>query len=247
MAGTIGLVFSQWGAGNPSGAGLSIPTGTDSLTVAVVDAYCESSLAPPNLLVERNGLYLEIYGSGAGEDRLSVRKMTGNFVLARNPGGGWEPLQFRDGALGTSSTIEQAVAAARLVAERRAREAEAAAAEAARIEKERRARQAAADSIAAAKERAEAARQARAQQREAERRKAAAAARYRKQGWSERAIAAVLGRKIYLGMTKEMVRASWGLPDDINRTITVAGVHEQWVYGDSYVYFDDGRLTAIQD
>lgn len=57
----------------------------------------------------------------------------------------------------------------------------------------------------------------------------------------------ILEEKVWIGMTKEMARESWGLPQDINRTITANGVHEQWVYGDSYLYFDDGILTTIQD
>lgn len=52
---------------------------------------------------------------------------------------------------------------------------------------------------------------------------------------------------IRTGMTKEMCRESWGNPDKINRTITSYGTSEQWVYGDSYVYFEGNRLSAIQD
>ena len=48
-------------------------------------------------------------------------------------------------------------------------------------------------------------------------------------------------------MTKEMVRESWGDPDDINRTIGSFGVHEQWCYGYQYLYFEDGKLTVMQD
>jgi hypothetical protein len=46
----------------------------------------------------------------------------------------------------------------------------------------------------------------------------------------------------------EVLASSWGKPDDINRTITAYGTREQWVYGyRSYLYFDDGILTAIQN
>ena len=44
-----------------------------------------------------------------------------------------------------------------------------------------------------------------------------------------------------------MVRASWGKPDDINRSVGPWGVHEQWVYGYKYLYFEDGSLTSWQD
>ena len=53
---------------------------------------------------------------------------------------------------------------------------------------------------------------------------------------------------ILIGMTKDMVIASWGRPKDINSTITSYGVHEQWIYGShKYVYLEDGIVTAIQD
>lgn len=53
---------------------------------------------------------------------------------------------------------------------------------------------------------------------------------------------------ITLGMTASEVRASsWGAPRDINRTINKWGVSEQWVYDGSYVYFENGVVTAIQN
>jgi len=58
--------------------------------------------------------------------------------------------------------------------------------------------------------------------------------------------------KIRTGMTKDEVRLSWGPPYTVNRTVTTGSTHEQWVYGDeynskTYLYFDDGVLTAWQD
>lgn len=52
-----------------------------------------------------------------------------------------------------------------------------------------------------------------------------------------------------IGMTKEEVKAStWGEPEKVNTTTTTNDKHEQWVYpGDRYLYFDNGKLTAIQD
>lgn len=52
-----------------------------------------------------------------------------------------------------------------------------------------------------------------------------------------------------IGMTKkEAENSTWGKPQKINRTTTVYGVSEQWVYSNyRYLYFDDGILTAIQD
>ncbi|MBQ4622463.1 MAG: hypothetical protein IJB28_07415 [Bacteroidaceae bacterium] len=57
-------------------------------------------------------------------------------------------------------------------------------------------------------------------------------------------------RKVRIGWSKQMCIDSWGHPDDINRTIGSWGVHEQWVYGEiycSYLYFEDGVLTSIQN
>lgn len=53
--------------------------------------------------------------------------------------------------------------------------------------------------------------------------------------------------KVKIGMTTEMVIASWGKPTDINRSIGSWGKHEQWIYNGSYLYFEDGVLTAWQD
>lgn len=76
-------------------------------------------------------------------------------------------------------------------------------------------------------------------------------ARFAKAEAAERAKEAARRRKegVHIGMTPEDVLASnWGKPTDINRTTTATGVHEQWVYGNgNYLYFDNGRLTAIQN
>ncbi|MBD3293374.1 MAG: hypothetical protein GF393_10650 [Armatimonadia bacterium] len=58
--------------------------------------------------------------------------------------------------------------------------------------------------------------------------------------------------RIFRGMTREEVRASWGPPLDINRSVGSWGVREQWVYGDArytkprYVYFKGGRCSGWQ-
>ena len=54
--------------------------------------------------------------------------------------------------------------------------------------------------------------------------------------------------RIRIGMSKDACRLSWGEPDDINTSRGRWGVHEQWVYSrNRYVYFDNGKLSAIQD
>lgn len=52
-----------------------------------------------------------------------------------------------------------------------------------------------------------------------------------------------------IGMTKSQVRnkTNWGDPNYINTTTNKYGTHEQWVYDDyQYLYFDNGKLTTIQ-
>ena len=54
--------------------------------------------------------------------------------------------------------------------------------------------------------------------------------------------------KIRIGMSKDACKLSWGEPDDINTSRGSWGIHEQWVYSrNRYVYFDNGKLTAIQE
>jgi hypothetical protein len=46
-----------------------------------------------------------------------------------------------------------------------------------------------------------------------------------------------------------MVLESWGHPSGgINKTTGAWGIHEQWVYGmGQYLYFENGKLTTIQN
>ena len=48
-------------------------------------------------------------------------------------------------------------------------------------------------------------------------------------------------------MSKSDVLRAWGKPNDINRTVGDYGTSEQWVYGNEYIYFDNGTVTAWQD
>jgi len=68
--------------------------------------------------------------------------------------------------------------------------------------------------------------------------------------WDDADLGTVACRHVRIGMTAEMARAAWGPPRDVNRTTYSFGVHEQWVYGEygsNYLYFEDGRLTSIQN
>jgi hypothetical protein len=48
--------------------------------------------------------------------------------------------------------------------------------------------------------------------------------------------------KIWRGMTAEMVRDSWGKPIRINRLIRTDVVKEEWIYGNSWLYFENNNL-----
>jgi hypothetical protein len=83
--------------------------------------------------------------------------------------------------------------------------------------------------------------------REEQRREEARAKAIQQKQWPADITKAVIARKIRTGMTTEQVKEAWGKPEKINETITRFGRHEQWVYGiGQYLYFEDGRLTAIQ-
>jgi hypothetical protein len=93
----------------------------------------------------------------------------------------------------------------------------------------------------------EADRQEKARKQEAAAREEARSADIRSKGWSRVVQDAVLQRKVFLGMTPAQVRAAWGAPERINRTLTRSGEHEQWVYGlGQYLYFENGQLSSIQ-
>lgn len=59
---------------------------------------------------------------------------------------------------------------------------------------------------------------------------------------------AIRKHKVLIGMTRGQVIQSWGVPKDVNRTVTDNTVSEQWCYGDkTYLYFDNGIFKSWQD
>ena len=62
---------------------------------------------------------------------------------------------------------------------------------------------------------------------------------------------AVCNNNLIIGMSKSQVRRVWGEPNYINITTNADGALEQWVYSSfqkySYVYFQNGTLTIIQN
>lgn len=57
---------------------------------------------------------------------------------------------------------------------------------------------------------------------------------------------AIEQQKIKIGMTPEQAILSWGKPKKINKSVGSWGVNEQWVYGDQYIYFENGKLSSFQ-
>lgn len=62
---------------------------------------------------------------------------------------------------------------------------------------------------------------------------------------------AIANKRIFVGMTADDVRASWGAPTKINATINTGGKSEQWVYDkglapSQYVYLTNGVVTSMQ-
>lgn len=53
--------------------------------------------------------------------------------------------------------------------------------------------------------------------------------------------------RVAIGFSKQMCIDSWGKPKYKHTTTTRYGVREQWVYSGGYLYFDNEKLTAIQN
>lgn len=70
--------------------------------------------------------------------------------------------------------------------------------------------------------------------------------------WDDQVIATIACRRFGMGMTAAQLRASLGAPNDVNRTVTRYGTHEQWIYGEpisgaTYIYLEDGIITSWQN
>jgi len=59
----------------------------------------------------------------------------------------------------------------------------------------------------------------------------------------------VIKKEPAIGMTaSEVENSTWGKPDEINKTTYAWGTTEQWCYSNyRYIYFDNGRVTAISE
>ena len=48
-------------------------------------------------------------------------------------------------------------------------------------------------------------------------------------------------------MTPLMTCRSIGIPNHINKSTYEFGIHEQWVYDERYLYFENDKLTSWQE
>jgi len=61
---------------------------------------------------------------------------------------------------------------------------------------------------------------------------------------SDRILEAILNAKVLIGMPEEAVFASWGKPERKNVSVGSYGRHETWVYGSTYLFFENGVMTS---
>ncbi len=59
--------------------------------------------------------------------------------------------------------------------------------------------------------------------------------------------AVLLSGRVLLGMTPAEVERALGAPDKKNRSVYESGTHEQWVYGDRYVFLREDKVTSWQE
>ena len=63
--------------------------------------------------------------------------------------------------------------------------------------------------------------------------------------WSDEACRAVLKRKVFIGMTREQVSASWGEPHYVKKTASESKSAEVWKYPNGILHFTGGKVTSI--
>lgn len=69
---------------------------------------------------------------------------------------------------------------------------------------------------------------------------------------ADQVLNAIHAGQVFVGMTADEARQSWGNPTRVNTDIGEYGRHEQWVYrrgggADQYLYVKNGIVTSIQD
>jgi len=65
--------------------------------------------------------------------------------------------------------------------------------------------------------------------------------------WSSEIKNNLKNQQIKIGMTYTQVFLSWGAPQKMNRDVGAWGVKEQWIYNNTYLYFENDILTSYQE
>lgn len=52
--------------------------------------------------------------------------------------------------------------------------------------------------------------------------------------------------QLFIGDPEEKIKQLYGEPDDVNTTNTGTNIHKQYVYGHTYIYTDNGKVTSWQ-
>jgi hypothetical protein len=67
--------------------------------------------------------------------------------------------------------------------------------------------------------------------------------------WTKDDCLRIAGKKLWAGMSKVQLQASWGNPRSIDKNYTFGSNSEQWVYGSMgpYVYIENGIVTSWQE
>ena len=65
---------------------------------------------------------------------------------------------------------------------------------------------------------------------------------YLEQQYGQDAAGKISQRKIWKGMSADMVKESWGSPRKINRIINDSSVREEWTYSKTKLYFENSTL-----
>ena len=60
-------------------------------------------------------------------------------------------------------------------------------------------------------------------------------------------IAQIISRQITIGMRERAMLCAMGAPTRVNRTVTAISEDKQHIYGSTYIYTENGVVTAFQD
>jgi hypothetical protein len=65
--------------------------------------------------------------------------------------------------------------------------------------------------------------------------------------WPDRVWDAIASEQVFVGMTEDQVKLSWGKPQEINQKILSGKTVYQWVYTKGYLFFENNILVANQN